>query len=226
MIRAVVLTAALAVGVVVPAELLLDARAGLRPDAPAREARSVSPSAHDAADPEGSAPLQRVVPAERARSQVVPERPRALSLPSGTRVTVRAVGTARDGRLAVPPGVDTAAWWRGGARIGDPFGSVLVAAHVDSLTEGLGPFAELLQVRAGAIVTVTSRGLTQRYRVETFRVVPQGDLSRQSWIYDAAGPHRLTLVTCAPPYERSRGGYQNLAIVVATPVGRASRTDS
>ena len=29
---------------------------------------------------------------------------------------------------------------------------------------------------------------------------------------------RVTLVTCAPPYDRARGGYQNLAVVTATPV--------
>lgn len=226
MIRAVVLTAALTVSLAVPAGVFLDARTGLRAEAPAREARSLSPRSGDAGDAEGDALRQRVVPARRAQSQVVPERPRALSLPSGSRVTIRAVGTARDGRLAVPPGLDSAGWWRGGARVGDPFGSVLVAAHVDSRTEGLGPFAELLQVRPGAIVTVASRGLEQRYRVVTFRLVPQGDLSRRDWIYAAAGPHRLTLVTCAPPYDRTRGGYQNLAIVVARPLGRATRTDS
>ena len=224
MIRAVVLIAVLAVvAVVVPAQGLLDGRPGPGPEGP-EQARSLPRASDDVSDAEGTAARQRVVPAKRARSQIVPEPPRALSLPSGSRVTVRPVGTASDGRLAVPPGVDSAGWWRGGARVGDLFGSVLVAAHVDSRTEGLGPFAELLQIRAGQIVTVRSRGLRQQYRVVTFRVVPQGNLSQRDWIYEAAGPHRLTLVTCAPPYQRARGGYQNLAIVVARPVGSASRT--
>lgn len=226
MIRAVVLTAALVVaGVVIPAEVLLNARAGSGPEAPPREAQSVDRVAGHEGDAEASEVRQRVVPAKRARSQIVPERPRTLSLPSGARVTVRPVGTAKDGRLAVPPRVDSAGWWRGGSRVGDLYGSMLVAAHVDSRTEGLGPFAELLQVRAEEIVTVASRGLRQRYRVVTFRIVPQGSLLQRDWIYEAAGPHRLTLVTCAPPYERSRGGYQNLAIVVARPIGGASRMD-
>lgn len=224
MIRAVVLTAAMAVvAVVVPAQVLLNDRPGLGADGQT-QARSLPRTSGDVSDGDGTAVRQRVVPAKRARSQIVPESPRSLSLPSGSHVSVRPVGTARDGRLAVPPGVDSAGWWRGGARVGDLFGSVLVAAHVDSRKEGLGPFAELLQVRAGAIVTVRSRGLRQQYRVVTFRVVPQGDLSQLDWIYESVGPHRLTLVTCAPPYERNRGGYQNLAIVVARPVGGASRT--
>ena len=34
-----------------------------------------------------------------------------------------------------------------------------------------------------------------------------------------SGAARLTLVTCAPPYDASRGGYQNLAVVTAVPLG-------
>ena len=38
------------------------------------------------------------------------------------------------------------------------------------------------------------------------------------------GPRRLTMVTCAGPYDAARGGYQNLAVVTARPVTRpASR---
>jgi hypothetical protein len=121
--------------------------------------------------------------------------------------------------LDVPDDVRTAGWWRGGSRLGDPFGSILVAAHIDSATQGLGPYAELLQARPGQRVVVVSRHLVQRFAVRSLRLVPQGPLSRHRWIFAPTGGHRLTLVTCAPPYDARRGGYQNLAVVTAAPVG-------
>lgn len=163
-----------------------------------------------------------VVPARRAGG-VVPEIPRRSVLPDGTVVPVRAVGTDRDGTLAVPHDIRVAGWWRGGARLGDPFGSLLLAAHVDSTTQGLGPYASLLSVRAGQRITVTSAHLRQAFTVASLSLVPRHDLAGQARIFSARGPHRLTLVTCAGPYDAGRGGYQNLAVVTARPVGDVVR---
>jgi hypothetical protein len=173
-----------------------------------------------------SAPATRVVvtPARRADSVPAPEPPRGVTLPSGRTVPVRAVGTTYDGLLAVPADVDLAGWWRGGARVGDPFGSTLVAAHVDSRVEGLGPFAELLTLPRGAPVVLVSAGLRQEFEVTSRRLVPQGSLGGDTWIFDASGERRLTLVTCAPPYDAARGGYQNLAVVTARPLGPPEET--
>ncbi len=164
-------------------------------------------------------------PARRAGS-VPPERPVAARLPSGRVVPIRAVSTRRDGTLDVPDDITTAGWWRGGSRVGDPFGSLLVAAHIDSRTQGLGPYAELLDVRAGDRVRMTSRHLVQEFTVRSLRLVPQGSLRRSAWIYSPSGPPRLTLVTCAPPYDASRGGYQNLAVVTGVPTSAATRRAS
>ena len=153
------------------------------------------------------------------RGAVRPEVPRAVRLPGGAVVPVRAVSTRRDGLLDVPPDVRTAGWWRGGSRLGDPLGATLLAAHVDSTTQGLGPFAALLGVRPGQRFAVTSATLRQRFEVVSLRVVAQGDLRAKSWIHGAGGRRRLVLVTCAPPYDRARGGYQNLAVVTAVPLG-------
>jgi hypothetical protein len=161
---------------------------------------------------------QPAVPARRAPSVVVPGAPVSARLPSGTVVPIRGVSTRSDGELAVPHDVRTAGWWRGGARLGDPFGSMLVAAHVDSATQGLGPYAELLRSRPGQRVRVASRRLVQDFEVRSLRLVPQAPLTRERSIFSPSGPARLTLVTCAPPYVRSRGGYQNLAVVTAVPV--------
>lgn len=148
---------------------------------------------------------------------VAPEAPLALRLPSGTSVDVVAVSSRPDGELDVPDDVRKAGWWRGGSRIGDPFGSTLIAGHVDSASQGLGRFAELLSVHRGQVVTVLTPTLRQDFRVTSRRVVVRGLLAHNRWIYAPDGPPRLTLVTCAPPYVRQDGGYQNLAVVVARP---------
>ena len=185
---------------------------------------TVTPTAVDPAAGGGPAAASRpsgspATPARRAPSVVSPEAPRRAVLPSGRTVSIRAVGTTPAGVLDVPDDIGVAGWWRGGSRIGDPFGSVLVAAHVDSMTQGLGPFAELLSVDAGARIEVRSRHLRQTFEVSSRRLVPQGALVDDSWIFDVTGEARLTLVTCAPPYDAARGGYQNLAVVTALPVG-------
>lgn len=169
------------------------------------------------ATPTASSP-GRVAPARRARSAVAAEPPALATLPSGRRVPVRSVGTTATGLLDVPADVNQAGWWSGGSQLGDPFGSTLVAAHVDSRTQGLGPFAELLTVPRGARIHLRSKHLTQTFEVRSRRLVPQGSLVRETWLFDVAGKRRLTLVTCAPPYDASRGGYQYLAVITAVPV--------
>ena len=190
---------------------------------------STRPDTRSSSSPSGSSPAsspfaEPVTPARRAESVVAPRRPVRATLPSGRVVPVAGAGTTGTGVLDVPDDVDVAGWWRGGSRIGDPFGSILVAAHVDSDSEGLGPFAELLTVREGARIRLEAHGVRQDFEVHSRRLVPQGTLVDDAWIYDAAGDLRLTLVTCAPPYDTSRGGYQNLAVVTALPLGPPEAT--
>jgi len=168
--------------------------------------------------PATSAPPAAV--AQRVGS-VVPEAPRWIRLPDGRRVGIRTVGTTQNRLLDVPDDIGTAGWWSGGSRLGDPFGSTLVAAHVDSRTQGLGPFASLLQVRAGDRIDLRSAGLRQTFEVVSLRLRPQGTIGATSWLHSPDGRRRLTLVTCAGPYDAGRGGYQNLAVITAVPLGDA-----
>ncbi|NPC43561.1 class F sortase [Nocardioides sp. zg-1230] len=192
---------------------------------PAAGSSVVPPSASAPSAPASStSAAEPVAPARRAGSVVTPRRPTRATLPSGRDVRVTTAGTTGSGVLDVPDDVDVAGWWRGGSRIGDPFGSILVAAHVDSDAEGLGPFAELLTVREGARVRLEGDGLRQDFRIGSRRLVAQGSLVDDGWIFDASGDLRLALVTCAPPYDASRGGYQNLAVVTAVPLGPPEAT--
>ncbi|MDF1606005.1 class F sortase [Nocardioides sp. YIM 152315] len=145
--------------------------------------------------------------------------PRQLVLPSGRSVRVRPASTLKRGVLDVPDDVGEAGWWRGSARLGDAFGSTLVAGHVDGIDVGLGAFAELLEVRPGQRVRLRSRTLEQPFLIRSRRLLPREATSGATYLYSVRGPRRLTLVTCAPPYLPDRGGYQRLAVVTAVPDG-------
>lgn len=183
---------------------------------PPSDAPSSSGSTPRAPSPTSATPAKR--------RGFVAEAPVTTRLPGGTTVRVAAVSSRRNGVLDVPEDIRVAGWWRGGARVGDPFGSTLIAAHVDSRTQGLGPYAELLSVADGARIVVHTLHLTQTFRVTALRLVPKGGLDDYPEIFAATGPRRLTLVTCAGPYDSSRGGYQNLAVVTARPAGEPTRT--
>ena len=188
---------------------------------------AVAPSGGGAADPRTSAAAVEsaapAVVAQHAASQVTPQRPRHVTLPSGRVMPVDVVGTGSDGALEIPVDVRRAGWWDGGSRLGDPFGSVVLAAHVDSFTQGLGPAVELLSARVGERVRLTTAHLSQDYRITSVRLVPRFDLRRRREVFSALGARRLALITCGGSYDRARGGYQDNVVVLARPLGPLSR---
>jgi hypothetical protein len=155
---------------------------------------------------------------------VGPEAPRSLRLPSGQVVPVHAVSTGRDGQLDVPDDPRSAGWWRGGSRVGDPSGKTLLAAHIDSPRQRLGPFVELYGARPGLRLVLRSASLRQDFRVRSVRLIPRESLTARPELYSPSGTRQLVLVTCAPPYDPTHGGYQNLVVLVATPSGPATPT--
>jgi LPXTG-site transpeptidase (sortase) family protein len=155
------------------------------------------------------APSQRVrfVPTEI----VMPGGPTAAVLPAST------VG----GQLVVPEHVRRVGWWDGGAEAGDPFGSVVIAGHVDSATEGIGFFVRLLKIKPGETVVLRGAGHSASYRVNSVTSVPKDALATESGAFDQTGDHRLVLITCTGAYDRGRGGYEKNLVVSATPLGLA-----
>jgi hypothetical protein len=159
-------------------------------------------------------PAGRGVP---AASQVTPERPVALMLPNGTRMPVIPVSTERSGALQLPEDIFTAGWWDGGSRLGDPYGAMVVAAHVDSFTQGLGPFVGLQTIRAGERIRLISDTFVRDFKVRTTRFVPRESLPGDPDAFVRKGPPRLVLITCGGPYDAGAGGYRDNVIVVAYP---------
>jgi LPXTG-site transpeptidase (sortase) family protein len=139
-------------------------------------------------------------------------------LQSGRTVPVDVAVTGDDGSLRLPIDVRRAGWWNGSARIGDPLGSIVVAAHVDSFTQGLGAFAELLAARPGDHLALGASRLSQEYRVVSARLVPKASLAESSSLFSAAGQESLVLITCGGTYDAARGGYQENFVVKARPI--------
>ena len=143
-----------------------------------------------------------------------------------TRVRVPAIGvsapvvpTSVDGRgaLGIPEDPREVGWWSGGAAPGSPYGTTLLAGHVDSASKGLGSLVDLSRAPIGARVTVTGAdGRSQSYRVVARRSYPKATLpTRELFRQDV--PARLLLVTCGGQFDRSTGHYERNVVVVAVP---------
>ncbi|MCM2576300.1 class F sortase [Streptomyces meridianus] len=161
-------------------------------------------------DPPSQDAGRKVEPGEAAPSRV--RIPRV-----GLEAEVVSVGLGANGDVAVPGDPAQVGWYRRGPAPGDRTGSAVLAGHVDSETDRLGALAALYDVRAGDPVTVErKRGKPLRYQVVARQLVPRDRLPEH--LFRADGPPVLTLITCAPPYDREQGGYQNNLVVSARPV--------
>lgn len=131
---------------------------------------------------------------------------------------VDAVGVEADGTMTIPPDAGRAGWYRYGAAPGTPQGATLLAAHVDSWSTGIGPFARLRDVAVGTELTVTtSDGRTWTYRVAGVEQTSKDGAPVEQW-FDRSGPPRLVLVTCGGAFRRDIGHYTDNVVVTAEPV--------
>jgi len=144
--------------------------------------------------------------------------PARIVLPGGASAPIVTASTV-DGQLRVPERVADVGWWDGGAEIGDPFGSIVIAGHIDSINQGLGFFARLPSLRVGE--KVTTRGpkgekvVFQIYRID---VVRKAALATNSAAFGQSGDSRLVLITCTGHFDRANGGYDSNLVVLAKPV--------
>jgi hypothetical protein len=156
-----------------------------------------------------------------AASQRIRFVPTEVVLPGGHRAPVLPASTV-NGELVVPEHVQRVGWWDGGAEAGDPYGSVVLAGHVDSAAEGIGYFVRLRQVKPGEVVELRGAdGHSASYRISTVVSVPKNALATSSGAFNQTGDHRLVLITCTGAYDRSKGGYEENLVVTAAAIGLA-----
>jgi LPXTG-site transpeptidase (sortase) family protein len=150
-------------------------------------------------------------PASQTRSFI----PSRLTLPSGAVAPVDPAGVGTDGVLQVPDDAGRVGWWTGGARAGEPFGSIVLAGHVDSRVYGLGVFSELLSVEVGDEVTLDDGSDFTRYRVSELKQAPKSRLAGDTAAFRQDVDNRLVLITCVGPYDHRLGAYPDNLVVIA-----------
>jgi LPXTG-site transpeptidase (sortase) family protein len=152
-------------------------------------------------------PVRHAVPPVRVQVSAV-----------GVDVTVAPVGVEADGSMQLPQDVAVAGWYQFGSDPGSTTGTTVVAAHVDSVEYGLGPFSQLRNLAAGAIITVTSAdGSTLDYTVESVQNILKTELPIGQ-LFDRDGAPRLTLITCGGQFDFAASNYSDNVVVIAVPV--------
>jgi LPXTG-site transpeptidase (sortase) family protein len=149
-----------------------------------------------------------------ANTRFVPER---IDLPGGASTDVVPVATVGN-ELVVPEDPTKVGWWDGSSYVGDPYGSTVIAGHVDVFDRGIGFFFRLWNIKVGERVVLSAGDMRQAYKITTVRQVPRTDLVDNTEVFDIGGPPRLVLITCAGEFRPDRGGYSRNLIVVARPV--------
>lgn len=177
-----------------------------------------------AADPSAATVSAGSLPSPGRRSASLPDpeprpAPVRLTVPSvGLEVTVEGVGVRADGQMEIPDEGDRAGWYRHGPRPGAETGSVVVAAHVDTVT-GPGAFLALTGVTEGDEVEVElSDGTSTTYRIVGGEQVAKSDLAVDD-LFRRDGDPVLRLVTCTGDWSPQAGSYTDNLVISAVPVG-------
>ncbi|WP_259408206.1 class F sortase [Streptomyces akebiae] len=144
--------------------------------------------------------------------------PRRLDIERvGLSAAVEPGGVTPDGSAEIPEDPEKIGWYRFGPAPGEPSGSAVMVGHVDSRTGDLGAFAALFDVRAGDEVTVRRAAAPP----VTYQVVARTQVDKDrlpASAFARTGEPVLTMITCAPPFDEDRGGYQRNLVVTAVPV--------
>ena len=131
---------------------------------------------------------------------------------------VTPVGVTDDGMMELPTTAYAVGWYSYGARPADRAGTTVLAGHVDTKAEGLGPLAALRGVDEGTEIAVAAvDGKSRRYRVTDVEVIRKVRVPLEQ-IFARDGDETLVVITCGGPYSRSTG-YRDNVIIRARPAG-------
>jgi hypothetical protein len=135
----------------------------------------------------------------------------------GIDVTVEPVGVLADGQMELPANPRVAGWYRYGPDPESDAGAAVIAAHVDSLKYGLGPFSQLKSLPAGTKVQVTTAdGVAHSYSIQTIQKTPKAQLP-VAQLFDRTGAPRLILITCGGQFDYTTLHYSDNIFVTAVP---------
>lgn len=201
--------------VLAPASVELSLRTTAKSPVPAARPLPVTRRAPDRSGP--PVPVRPATAANAPAAATRDDHPVRIRI-DAVDVEVRIVptGVAEDGSMALPDTVRRAGWYRFSPTPGSRAGSTVIGAHVDTRSEGLGPFARISGADEGDRIVVTDRsGEDHRYRVETVRRISRARLPVDD-LFDRDGAPRLVLITCGGAYD-ARYGYLDNVVVLAEP---------
>jgi hypothetical protein len=144
--------------------------------------------------------------------------PARLAIPAmSLNARVEPVGIdARTGDFAVPPSVDRVGWYRYGPGLEATAGSIVIAGHVDSATQGKGAFFGLRDLDEDDPVTVwDARGGSAAFRVVAVEQYRKTRIPLDRYFARDGAP-RLTLITCGGPFDKATRHYRDNIVVTAT----------
>lgn len=167
------------------------------PEVPSRPAVATRPASLDAVVPRRDPPVE-----VRFAGLVAPVDP---------------VGLDSARQVVVPDDVRRAGWWSLGPQPGDPSGAAVLVGHADSRSQGLGTFAGLRDLAAGAEVVVRSAaGVDLRYEVVSFERFAKTEVPVDR-LFSSEGAHRLVLISCGGAFDPVRRTYEENVVVTAVP---------
>jgi sortase (surface protein transpeptidase) len=123
------------------------------------------------------------------------------------------LGRLADGSLEVPKDWDTAGWYDGGPRPGQP-GPAVILGHVDSKT-GPAVFYELRALRPGDTVRVgLANGRELVFRVQRVERYPKDRFPTEA-VYFPTLNRELRLITCGGEFDYAARSYRDNIVVYA-----------
>ena len=199
--------------------------------APLSAAVTAPPGERPSAAPPASGTTSDAVPSGQLTARLTardarPSAGRAAPQPAPTRfendrldisMSVRSVGVARDGQMALPPSPADMGWYAYGPRPGEDTGATVLAAHRDMPDYGTGPAARLDRLRRGDVLTVRSGATVQRYRVTQVTQLTKERLDLDA-LFPRTGPPRLHVVTCGGRFDPETRAYEENLVIVASPL--------
>jgi sortase family protein len=123
------------------------------------------------------------------------------------------VGVTAGGALTIPEDPARLGWWIGSATPGSDRGTVLLAGHVDTATDGAGALFKLETLPMGASIDVRAGA-----KVVTYRTVARHSYSKRRLppeLFRADTAARLVLITCGGAFHH--GSYADNVVVYAVP---------
>ena len=131
---------------------------------------------------------------------------------------VTPVGVRGDGSMEVPENPFVAGWYRFGAAPSWTEGATVIAAHVDSYDDGLGPLGFLRNAQPGPTVqVVTADGSVATYSVDSVQFIPRAQLP-VGQLFTRTGPRSLVLITCGGEFDAATSSYSDNVVLIASAV--------